>query len=685
MSDSTDGTMTTSDIARLANVDLSTVSNWRKRFQGTFPERILVGESTRPRFDRQAVERWLQMNPQLGGAPIEAPPLSLHAVVDTFRGVLSPSEAFDFIGRALALIAAMTDEQLTPELVLDRVPSWDDLSPEMFDLAGTDLWTTLPHSSVVDALGRLIAAGPPRDVYEEFLAEFQRSSAATDSTPQPLLDLMVALSPDSDGVVFDLAAGTGGTLLAALSKGKASGGEGVDIIPGYAQVARIRAYLADSRISMHSANSFTKSPLYEQKADLVLVDPPLNMMFSRDRQQLDWIDWEFGNPPATKPEWAWPQLAISHLAPGGTAIVVSGLGLLSHQDKQSSSIRNELIRRGAVRAVIALPRRLRTNTAIPLAVWVLGEPDQIDRRTTILLIDATNLNPDELGQDGPILSAYENWRAGRTGDLDRSFAIDVPVMDLLAPEATLLPNRWTIDPTETRSANDWTAALVHSYLAASESLSTIGHGLPHLQVTALKEPPAPSSIGGLEKAGSIAVLRGRHMERELEEATERYPMMTVRHVRPDTMPTGLDTEFVAASPSSTAQLVTPGEIIVYLDGQSVRARIWTESGWVLGRFMQSIRVLDSSLNPEFLAAAISAPVNEKFLAAGASRTHFTLKEFLVTQPPIEVQDTYAQAYDLVTDKLRWLRQAVDELEAAREQLAQAASSGRVAVKIEDAQ
>lgn len=57
----------------------------------------------------------------------------------------------------------------------------------------------------------------------------------------------------------------------------------------------------------------------------------------------------------------------------------------------------------------------------------------------------------------------------------------------------------------------------------------------------------------------------------------------------------------------------------------------------------------------------------------------------MTQPPIEVQDTYAQAYDLVTDKLRWLRQAVDELEAAREQLAQAASSGRVAVKIEDAQ
>ncbi|MEB0001687.1 hypothetical protein QN355_09170 [Cryobacterium sp. 10S3] len=309
-----------------------------------------------------------------------------------------------------------------------------------------------------------------------------------------------------------------------------------------------------------------------------------------------------------------------------------------------------------------------------------GQPDQIDRRTSVLLIDATGLNADALGSDGPVVGAYENWLAQRAQDLDKSFAVDVPVVDLLAPDATLLPNRWTIDPTEHLSARDWTTLVVDSYSAASTAVSALGQALPSLKVTPLQDEARTLSIGELQKSEAIAVLRGRHMERNLAETAPPYPILTIRHVRPGADLVGIETEHVLASPSTTAQLVHKGDVIVYLDGSTVSTRVWPENGWVLGRFMQSNRVLDGSLDPEYLAAAIAAPVNEKFMAAGASRTHFNLKEFVVLLPALAVQRAFADTQERVNDELKRLRQAAHALEAAKRQLALAAASGSVSIE-----
>ena len=55
--------MTVTDIAELAGVERSTVSNWQRRYRGDsatpFPEPLADSPAGRPQFDPEAVRAWL--------------------------------------------------------------------------------------------------------------------------------------------------------------------------------------------------------------------------------------------------------------------------------------------------------------------------------------------------------------------------------------------------------------------------------------------------------------------------------------------------------------------------------------------------------------------------------------------------------------------------------------------------
>ncbi|MEU3117339.1 MULTISPECIES: N-6 DNA methylase [Micromonospora] len=100
-----------------------------------------------------------------------------------------------------------------------------------------------------------------------------------------------------------------------------------------------------------------------------------------------------GFSPRTEPELAWVQHALAHLSPGGTAVVLMPPAAASRP--AGRRVRAELIRRGALRAVVALPAGLMPPTAIGLHIWVLMQPDaHLPPTGGLLVVDTTAALPE---------------------------------------------------------------------------------------------------------------------------------------------------------------------------------------------------------------------------------------------------------------------------------------------------
>jgi type I restriction-modification system DNA methylase subunit len=89
------------------------------------------------------------------------------------------------------------------------------------------------------------------------------------------------------------------------------------------------------------------------RADLVVCDPPVaDSDWGREELLLD-SRWEFGTPSRAEGELAWLQHAYAHTAPGGRVLMVMPASVAYR--KAGRRIRAELVRRGVLTEVVALP------------------------------------------------------------------------------------------------------------------------------------------------------------------------------------------------------------------------------------------------------------------------------------------------------------------------------------------
>lgn len=668
--------ITTSEIAAIAGVDASTVSNWRRRFDGAFPQPALTDdESKRPKFDRDEITEWLRQNPQVGGKPTGTRN-DLYRVLDRVRGLVTPDYYAEIIGQLLESI-----ERDRREGVDRPIRNSADIEAllDKEQLSGGLLQTLFAEEDLVATYEFLLTVPDPSAFYDEALAAGRNrlNEASEKTSPPALVDFLTALAPSrTGGFVIDPVAGYGALLLNCVRQGKASFGLGVDINIEAVKIANRRFFLAKADATRSEVgNSLVGDVLGSVSGDLVVADPPLGLMFKPATDDEKSIDWEFGTPKSSNADTGWLQLAISHLLPGGTAIVVTSLGTLFQSDRATAQIRNEMVRRGAVQAIFTLPAKVRTNTAVRLAVWVLTTPDRADRRTNVLLVDLGADDAKSLDPQGAGVNMFRQWMADERAPLDPTFAVSVPVTDLLAPDATLVPSRWITIEEESRSPSDWIQRVETSYQAAEHTLSG-GFSVPRITATPNQTTPETLTISDLKKRGSIGVLKGRHMER-YNGSGESYPILSVREARSSRPDQDSASDRAEAVPSTMSQLVLPGDVLVYPDGDDVVARVWTEPGWVLGRFMQAIRILDDSWNAHYLAAALNSPTNARHLLGGISRTHFNLPEFTVVVQGASDQ-RLAQSIDEWFDTLAArLAESSAAVEKAKTEILNALASGLV--------
>ncbi|MHB9861208.1 N-6 DNA methylase [Streptomyces sp. YIM S03343] len=467
-------------------------------------------------------------------------------------------------------------------------------------------------------------------------------------TPAELAGLMADLAGPAR-TVLDPACGTGALLRAVPDR------------PGqelYAQdSAADLAALTALRLALHTraavrgtVGDTLRADAYPGlRADVVLCHPPFNERnWGHDELAYD-ARWEYGFPARTESELAWVQHALARLKEGGTAVLLMPPATASR--RSGRRIRADLLRRGALRAVLALPVGAAPPYNIPLHIWVLRRPGTAPAQPEVLLADTGRFatggrgGPDWQGVRDTVLDA---WRAfDRAGRLDErpGLARSVPVIDLLDDDVDLAPARHLPPPAAADGAEQLTA--VRDLLGET------------LRLTAdLTPPPAESArparwplttVGELARGGALLLRTGGN------GGNARVPVLTDNDVLAGTGPSGTLPES-----DEEAVLAEAGDVVVPVLGGGSVARVVDDAtaGAALGRNLVLLRPDAAALDPWFLAGFLRGTANNRQASSYASTaTRLDVRRLQLPRLPLDEQRRYGARFRALDEFERALRYA----------------------------
>jgi SAM-dependent methyltransferase len=659
------GTVSSVGIARLAGVGRAAVSNWRRRY-ADFPEPV-GGTPTSPSFDLAAVEQWLTTQGKL--PEVSAPDRA-------WREIAAASGGPD-LGGALWLAGLMLFHRSVVGDASSAVPTPSSLAAsagsasrdaeELFRGELPDTW--LPRQLVV-LTATAGVAGDPAEIFERFYALYLRARGATSDyvTPIRVARLMLSLTDAANGTsspgrpvadVMDLACGTGSLLVEAARIGRDVRILGQDLDPTAACIAQVRLMLTSKGQSavIRTGDSLRSDAFPGERVDLVVSNPPFGLHDWADDQLAFDPRWEYGGlPPRTEPELAWVQDALAHLRPGGQAVLL--MPPVAAWRSAGRRIRGELLRRGVVRAVVALPPGLLPATSVGLHLWVLRRPADTQVTDRVLMVDASRM--EQTTAEAVIELAVPAWRSYERDpasvDEQAGLVKLVPVIDMLDEEVDLTPARHlAVADDEKRDP----AELLASGEQVLKRLHQVADSLPAL---APVDQPALSEVRGLSldelvRTGAVEVFRGYSRVSVDAEGTSE-PGVTGGDVVHGGGPSG--------RAPGTAVRIEVGDVLVPAVGSSVVARVATaeQVGVRLGQNVSLIRADPARVDPWFLAGMVTAPTNRREATRQSSGTRdivrVNLKRLQVPLLRIDEQRRYGEAFRRLVEFDAMVAKAADE-------------------------
>ncbi|MFI9247637.1 N-6 DNA methylase [Streptomyces sp. NPDC053086] len=467
-------------------------------------------------------------------------------------------------------------------------------------------------------------------------------------TPAELAGLMAALAGPAR-TVLDPACGTG-ALLRAVDARPDQELYAQDSAPELATLSALRLALHSRAGVRGAAGDTLRADAYPLlRADAVLCHPPFNERnWGHDELAYD-PRWEYGFPARTESELAWVQHALARLTDGGTAVLLMPPAAASR--RSGRRIRADLLRRGALRAVVALPVGAAPPYNIPLHLWVLRRPDRTPATPEVLLVDTGRFAGE--GRGGPDWEAVREavldaWRVfARAGQLAErpGLARSVPVIELLDDDVDLAPARHLPPAAVADGAEQLTR--VRERLGATLRLTA--------DLTPPPADPAPSArwplttVGELARGGALVMRTGGN------GGHARVPVLTDHDVLAGTAPSGTLPES-----EEEAVLTEPGDVVVPVLGGGSVARVIDDAtaGAALGRSLVLLRPDRTALDPWFLAGFLRGTANNRQASSYASTaTRLDVRRLHLPRLPLEEQRRYGARFRALDEFERALRHA----------------------------
>ncbi|MEU4087920.1 N-6 DNA methylase [Streptomyces aureus] len=636
--------VTAAGIAQLAGVGRAAVSNWRRR-HADFPKPV-GGTETSPSFALAEVEAWLRRQGKLAEVPLRE--RVWQHLVGHPEG---PATALAHAGRVLLLVR-------------DRPSAWREASAGSDERLAALLPTALEQADTprFDRTPRLLASVPLlRGVAElaaekgapqtfEFLLGRHLDANPRQYTPTPaeLARLMAEVAGPARAVL-DPACGTGALLLACdVRPGQEFHAQ--DSAPELAVLTALRLALhGRATVSAATGDTLRADAFPHLRADAVLCHPPFNERnWGHDELAYD-PRWEYGFPARAESELAWVQHALARLRDGGTAVLLMPPATASR--RSGRRIRADLLRRGALRAVVALPVGAAAPYNIPLHLWVLRRPEKAPGRPEVLLADAGQFAGE--GRGGPDWGAVREvvldaWRAhDRDGTLQErpGLARSLPVIELLDDDVDLAPARHLPPPAAVDGAEQ--LAAVRACLDATLRLTA---GLtPAPAVTAQPGRWTFTTVGELARGSALVMRTGGN------GGPTRTPVLTDHDVLAGSGPTGTLPES-----DEEAVLTETGDVVVPVlgGGSVVRVVDGTTAGAVLGRNLVLLRPDPAALDPWFLAGFLRGSANNRQASSYASTaTRLDVRRLQLPRLPLDEQRRYGARFHALDEFERALRHA----------------------------
>ncbi|MFD5790366.1 N-6 DNA methylase [Streptomyces sp. NPDC127037] len=647
--------VTAAGIARLAGVGRAAVSNWRRR-HADFPQPV-GGTETSPSFALAEVERWLRDQGKLVEVPLRErvwqqlaghPAGAVTALVHVGCALL----VADRSAGAWREITGVTDERMAGVLSL----AVNDALAARFGPAGNgravhtpDRAELLPSVPLVRGAAELAAETGAQETYEFLLGrQLDANPRQYTLTPPPLAELMAELAGTGEpGVrtVLDPAAGTG-ALLAAAPEPAALYGQESD--PGLAAVTALRLALrtapADRALDVRTGDTLRTDAFPHLAADAVLCHPPFNERnWGHDELAYD-PRWEYGFPARTESELAWVQHALARLREGGTAVLLMPPAAASR--RSGRRIRADLLRRGALRAVIALPAGAAPPYGIPLHLWVLRKPGAEPHPTPeLLLVDTAE--PAEQSPGGgrdrldlttlrrTVLDAWQAYEGRRPqpGAPRTGASRTLPVIELLDDDVDLAPARHLPSPAATGGPAE--LAAVRERLTRTLGFAT-GLTPPPPALTAPAHRPL-TTLGELARAGALQLRHGG-------TGTGTGPVLTEHDVLAGTAPSG---SLPADGTPEEPVHIAAGDVVVPVLGGVTVVRVVddTTAGAALGRNLQLLRPDPAVLDPWFLAGFLRGTTTNRQASSHASTaTRLDARRLQLPRLPLAEQQRYGERF-----------------------------------------
>jgi hypothetical protein len=670
--------VTAAGIARLAGVGRAAVSNWRRR-HADFPKPV-GGTETSPSFALAEVEQWLRDQGKLAEVPLrervwqelvshpagavtalvhagctlllvrDRPTVWLEAaaVSDERLAGLLPA-ALDAVLRHRLGTSALPAASVNTSTAGARAPQRDTPAGAVAAVNTPDAAALRPSVPLLRGVAELAAELGARRSFEFLVGrQLDANPRQYTLTPPGPAALMAALAGPAR-TVLDPASGTG-ALLCAVDRPAALYVQESD--PELAAVTTLRLALhTDAEVRAGCGDALRADAFPQLAADAVLCHPPFNERnWGHDELAYD-SRWEYGFPARTESELAWVQHALARLRPGGSAVLLMPPAAASR--RSGRRIRAELLRRGALRAVVALPAGAAPPYGIPLHLWVLRKPDAgRSPAPEVLLVDAAE--PAGAGGGGrdrldwqavqnTVLEAWQPFDRQGTAEEQPGVSRSVPVIELLDDDVDLTPARH-LPP----AAGCGAAELARVRERLTDTLRRTGELAPQVSPEAEPAPWPATTVGELARAGALVLSAGTASTALTPAPSEpgdgpAVPVLTEQDVLAGTEPSGLLHESADDEPVR----VEEGDVVVPVlgGGSIVRVVDRATAGAALGRNLQLLHPDPAALDPWFLAGFLRGTANTRQASSYASTaTRLDVRRLQLPRLPLADQQRYGERF-----------------------------------------